>query len=377
MNKNHYLYPYTSDLCKYLICVGHASLALGGGGTFHIESQSFITNESLILKLKDPPLWGVNFREVKTCSPSNLLVNSNNEIIWQGLTYRDYDPQHFLSKEFFDHFGWQNQQPQSVTEIEGEVIFIGGCANFGHMLFEFLSRAYIISRITDERGALPLVVYDDVNPGAHTLLRMLFPAHKVITVSRRSQLAFRNVWVGSVPFGRNLSGEIFASQESLFYLREDVRKKSGIASSAYKNRSRSRLYFSRRRTQQKRLVNEDVLIPTLKAEGFQIIDPADYSMRDQLEQVLNAEIIMGPLGAATSIAMLAPRDCRIIELVGDRFFGMFNAIVSSVILGQPYQRVVGRRVRMSDNTRPEAIFADFVIQPEAFHTIVKKAVAGG
>jgi capsular polysaccharide biosynthesis protein len=82
----------------------------------------------------------------------------------------------------------------------------------------------------------------------------------------------------------------------------------------------------------------------------------------QLSAVANAEIIWCPLGAASSISVMAPDDCVVIEMLGDKsVFGAYNSILAARCLGQSYARVHGQRVYLADNTRKEGIYADFKI----------------
>jgi capsular polysaccharide biosynthesis protein len=179
----------------------------------------------------------------------------------------------------------------------------------------------------------------------------------------------------NAPFRRDTNAELVTSIDAMTFLRGKVQElaKGCAHSGQERSNRRRRLYFSRRNTQQKRLVNEGDLLPILKALGFDILDPAHLEISEQIALINEAEVVCGPIGAATSMSIFGPRTCKVIELIGDkRNFGAFNSVISSALIGQPYGRVYGERVWLSDNKNPEPIYADFTLDIGAFEKFLKE-----
>ena len=105
------------------------------------------------------------------------------------------------------------------------------------------------------------------------------------------------------------------------------------------------------------------------------MDPVKLTPREQLEIVSNGEIIVGPIGAATAMTLFAPEDCAIIELLPSRDIGgIYNSIGPAHWLGQPYHRIIGRRVRLGDNDRESPLYHDFEVDLEEVRHAVDLAI---
>jgi capsular polysaccharide biosynthesis protein len=307
-------------------------------------------------------------------SAGGLLVTQDSFLVADGLTHRGYDIEHFLGDSFLgcdgERYLLRIASPARI--VDQTCVFLGGSANFGHFLYEYLMRLAVIARV-ERLQRLPVVVYEDTPPRFQEFLDLAgIDASRRIYVPRGVPMGFASLWMPSCSIYRDRLGQLNIWPEALLLLRAQINK----AQQARVGEGRTRLYFSRSSAGNKRLVNESELLPLLVAKGFQIIDPALLSAQDQIKLVSNAEIIWCPLGAASAISMFAPDDCVVIEMVGDnKIFGAYNAIVAARVAGRPYHRIVGRRSHLPDNTRIEAIFADFEVDLDECDHVLSAALS--
>jgi hypothetical protein len=287
------------------------------------------------------------------------LITADGSLLADSLTHKDYFIEEFFSSMIVDNVGdaYKIRLPPPVLTIEKECIFLGGSKNFGHFLYEYLSRLAIVKQCYG-LSRLPVLIFDDLPDRFLDFLDIAGYDHtRRILIPRSATVQVSSLWMPSCPIYRDRQMRMCLWPPSYHYLRNTFSCERFAP-----NTPRRRLYFSRATAANKRLVNEAELTEKLVRRGFEIIEPAQISVDQQLDAVSNAEIIWCPLGAASSISVMAPDDCVIIEMLGDKsVFGAYNSILAARCLGQSYARVHGQRVYLPDNTRKEGIYADFTI----------------
>ena len=77
---------------------------------------------------------------------------------------------------------------------------------------------------------------------------------------------------------------------------------------------RRKLFISRAKAENRRLVNETALLERLEPLGFERIEAKSYSYADQARLFASASIIIGPHGAGLANMVFSPRDTIVIEL---------------------------------------------------------------
>jgi hypothetical protein len=303
---------------------------------------------------------------------TSLFATDDDCLIFSGLTHRDYDIWWYLQNETVqkapDFAVLDLSAPQ--FSVSDECVYFGGSTNFGHFVFENLSRLAVLDGI-DEIQTLRLAVYDDLPLRFFEFLELAgYGAERVLRIPRARNIGFENVWAPSCPFYRDREGVPHVWPAAYHFLR------SKICSQLRRERNagRPRLYLSRQGASQKRVVNEGEVISYLVNEGFEIFDFSGLSAREQVSLIANAEMIIGPIGAAMAATIFAPEDCAVIELHPEAHIsGMYNSIGQAHWLGQPYARVHGRRVLLPDNKVEAAIFHDYAIDLRKLRAAVETA----
>ena len=106
--------------------------------------------------------------------------------------------------------------------------------------------------------------------------------------------------------------------------------------------------------------------------GFRFLTGTATPPEAQLDLVRKAEIIVAPYGAGTAICAFAPEDCMIVETAPSlkSIYGIFNATISSLILGQPFARIAETRVVLADNPATFSHFWDYATDPKRMHDVL-------
>lgn len=80
-----------------------------------------------------------------------------------------------------------------------------------------------------------------------------------------------------------------------------------------------RLYFSRRGHSMRVMINEGALEDALRARGFEIVKPERLSAAAQVQMMREADVVVGPTGAALTNALFAGAGTRIVEIQPENF----------------------------------------------------------
>jgi hypothetical protein len=106
--------------------------------------------------------------------------------------------------------------------------------------------------------------------------------------------------------------------------------------------ARLRLYVSRSRAGQRKVVNEDDLLPVLQRHGFQVIHTEDLDLAEQVRAFSQAEMVAGPHGAGLVNMVFAREGCKVVELCHPFYAGQYIYYLLASTLGFPYRGVMGQ-----------------------------------
>jgi capsular polysaccharide biosynthesis protein len=84
----------------------------------------------------------------------------------------------------------------------------------------------------------------------------------------------------------------------------------------------NRIYLSRRSYPRRILHNESEIEDTLRSIGFSIIDPADYSYKEQVAIFRKARTIVSPHGAGLTNLLFCEPGTRVLELFADCYINL-------------------------------------------------------
>lgn len=245
------------------------------------------------------------------------------------------------------------------TEIEQECVFLGAGStplNFGHFIFEFVSRLVIIEKC-GLLNSLPMVVFDDVPETWLSFLDLYgVDRSRLIKIPRRPAVRFKSVWMTScpnflgVPNFQDMSVDMSYAiwREGL----ESLRKRMISQASVSADSGPARVFIGREGAAHRRIQNYNEVWTALQALGFEKIDFAEKPAADQIRLIGSAEIAVVAAGASSIMTAFAPKHCSIIELIAPNLLGGLGSLCAAAILGQPFTRLFVNAVE--DNETADA-----------------------
>ena len=156
------------------------------------------------------------------------------------------------------------------------------------------------------------------------------PQRKMLFIEEKEKLHFDYLFVASLPGSEGRS-----PQWSVSYLRDKLIKTHGTESPERK------LYFKRGDNAGRNVLNEDAIINILQREGFDIIDPGNLNIHEQINLMQHAKIVISPHGAALSNLLFSRENSTIIELFSPDYFRTDCYYNLSSILNLNYWYIVG------------------------------------
>ncbi|KRA75528.1 hypothetical protein ASD89_08835 [Caulobacter sp. Root656] len=197
--------------------------------------------------------------------------------------------------------------PDTLPVFERAAVFLawGGVFNYGHFVLDCLPSLVAL----DEQGLLER--YPPIAPPLKAWQRELIamavgkPVREV-----RAEL----VRIGAAVHATSMDHYLHGPGDLL------GRTRARILARAPAPRTRGRrLYFSRRGHSMRVMVNEAALEAALRARDFEIVRPERLSAADQIQMMQEADVLVGPTGAAMTNALFAPSGARIVEIQPQNF----------------------------------------------------------
>jgi hypothetical protein len=276
--------------------------------------------------------------------------------------------------------------------IEDECIFLGGMnveptpegsshllpggTNFGHFIFEYLSRLAIFD-IYGLLGRLPIVMYDFIPERWIDWLVLLgIPKDRIIRISVEKAPAFRKVWISSACHYRDSDGRYRMWASGLHWSRYQAFKAVGGPRPGAKRR----IYLGRGSAKWRRVVNEPEIIEMLAGYGFEFPAMHEMSPREQIEAISGAELVVAAGGANTILTHFAPEHCSIITMYPNKLMGqgLWGGLGAAILLRQLYERIDGEIVDTQQsrpiNAAGEFEFADYKVDISTLKSKVETAL---
>lgn len=241
-----------------------------------------------------------------------VLVPPNYSLVfdWQYLVYDGLDTNSRPSMTLMPHFHVNTcddrvllDMPKPVETIGDEVLLFGGGPNFSHCMNDWCSKFFIWSEFL-EKKELPILISKAVPSSVLEWLEYQgIDRHRFIWLEPGASYRCADLWVPSLSHSFK-----WISPRYLKHLRQQVKK---LAKPAQPTR---RLYFSRRKAKVRQLVNEAELLDVLQARNFEIVFAEDLSMKDQIQILAEAEVLVMPIGGASAASLFLPDGALMVEL---------------------------------------------------------------
>ena len=273
----------------------------------------------------EPPLW------VARLGPATILPRLGTVIAQNGAVVHStiheavqYDPKLTSFAYLRRRDGeLEIRPPNKSSVIRRAAVWLPFHAtyNFGHFILDGLT-----SLLALEEAALLgdfAAVAPPLKAWQRELLDIAFPDLNITTVSDHV------VQAEEVAFASSMNNFLHAPTSIVGRLRDRVLANHRPAGTAPSRR----IYLSRRGWSMRVMLNEHELEAELARRGFAIVHPEALTVSEQIEMMRDAEIVIGPSGAALANALWAPPHSRLIEIrpmeFGDAWVPLFREALGS------------------------------------------------
>jgi capsular polysaccharide biosynthesis protein len=197
--------------------------------------------------------------------------------------------------------------PETIPVLARAAVFQawGGTFNYGHFVLDCLPSLVAL----DEQGLLER--YPPIAPPLKAWQRDLI----ALAVGRPvRELKADVVRIDAAVHATSMDHYLHGPGDLLARTRARI-----LAAAPAARASGRRLYFSRRGHSMRVMINESALEMALKARGFEIVRPERLGAADQVRMMREAEVVVGPTGAAMTNVLFASSGARIVEIQPQNF----------------------------------------------------------
>jgi len=288
--------------------------------------------------------WGVS------CGAGFIRLASG-----EFLTESSWRPQYLLNSNNY-RSRWHRHKMRIAGDSCVLHSFFGG--NYGHWLYDEVPR--LLNALPHLPANTQFIVPEPLEPWKlETLLALGIPESRLLRVRAYFEVHCERLW-----FATHLGDS------------EKCITAPGVASRVRKTfrdyfvngslpPASERLFVSRSKAAQHRLLNEEELVPVLRELGFAIVSPEEYSVERQVQMFRNASLVVGAFGAALTNLMFCPAGATLIELQDDLHAPRIWYWKLAHVLGHRYKTIVGK-------TRENRSWGDvrFEINKETFKKMI-------
>jgi capsular polysaccharide biosynthesis protein len=197
--------------------------------------------------------------------------------------------------------------PDGPRTLERAAVFLawGGNFNYGHFVLDCLPSLVAL----DEQGLLER--FPPIAPRLKAWQRDLIAMAVGVPVRELKDDVVR---IGAAVHATSMDHYLHGPGDLLARTRDRI-----LAAAPAARRGGRRLYFSRRGHSMRVMINEPALEAALRTRGFEIVRPERLGAAAQVQMMREAEVVVGPTGAAMTNALFASAGARIVEIQPENF----------------------------------------------------------
>ncbi len=241
-----------------------------------------------------------------------IVAASNGAIITRdGFLLRD------LSREFanrFLHSITQKGVIPAASSLNGTaaVLVTAGTNTYYHWLVDILPRLAMIQEVQLDKKVNYYVVAELKYAFQKDSLKLLGISEDQLMIINHLNNAYQadELVVPSLPSRLGM-----VSEYAIQFLR-----KSFITENLFKKPIFERIYISRKKANNRKLLNEPAITDFLEQQGFQVVFPEEFSFQEQVQMFYSAKFIIAPHGSGMTNIVFCNNDVRILEVFSSDFF---------------------------------------------------------
>jgi capsular polysaccharide biosynthesis protein len=224
--------------------------------------------------------------------------------------------------------------------------------NYWHFMTEIVPRLWLYD-VWPELRALPVIVRRKGDKFEQVLADAIgVPTSQLFALDSKAIYRFKHLIFPSALC------DLALTEAKIAFVRRKLA--DGVAPSAGRRR---RFYLSRSDRGARIIVNEAEIIEVLKRYGFETITPSDLSIREQAELFGQAEMLVGPHGAALTNMMFMAPGAVVLELAAKPWGALFFTLASAcrlhyMALGSQWDFYPANRHRKREYRNPAAMAFD-------------------
>lgn len=336
-----------------------------------------------------PTKFASQFVRAKNIPARRIFKVSNVCVTAEGVTFRNlrvFIPSLPWSKDLIRYQTGEllaTQWKQTVRTLDEQPLILAydhwALSNYYHWMIESLPRLFVAGSLyRDCRILLP----DDVHEYVISSLELLgiknferIGADEIIRVPRliMPEIVYYNGVENEdrppEPSDVVVSHPL-AHEELILPVR---RKLLGTFSPSYPFR---KVYVSRSRSRIRRLINEEDILPTLKASGFEIVYFEGMSLVEQIRLMQETCILAGVHGSNMVNILFLPTTSKVIELMNEHQLNDAFYLLASSIGIDYYSVPCSMHDDALKNSRDSVLIndADLVVNKDCFHRVLNEAL---
>ncbi len=222
-----------------------------------------------------------------------------------------------------------------IQYIDGNVVILAGLLNYVyfHWLFDILPRIHLLNLSGIAPESIDYFVVNNKLPFQRETLQILGIAeNQIIEVATSHHIQAKKLIVPSFP------GTIaWMPKWACDYLKKSLHQLN-LPSLALKNKKR--IYISRNKSTNRRLINEEEIIDFLQQYDFEVVNLESMSVRQQADLLSQAEVVISPHGSGLSNLVFCQKGTKVIEILSPFYVYHCYWLISN-LLELEYYYVLG------------------------------------
>ncbi|MCS3469746.1 capsular polysaccharide biosynthesis protein [Pseudomonas sp. JUb42] len=345
-----------------------------------VQGPRFVAHEVAATAITLPEVALYHFINGQVCSVSRSVILPGGRLVAERVvtaksTAADYSGAHLLYHG--QTLALVRQAPQAELIEKGLLVTGGSEVNYYHWVLEILSQLQFIGELPGEYDDYPLLIsgHSQNIPAIKALIGAIGSARPVVFLKSVAAYCVTDLLLVSAPNNcitnykgesRSIAENSFARPESINFLRG---KALSLAADIDPGSLPKRVFLGRKGFL--RPYNQSEILARLEPLGFVCVYMEEQDIHHQVAIMANADIIIGPTGAAWTNIIFATRGARALCWMAEEagaisFFSNLAAIVGVEMDYIPYQ------AQTSDSR--EIYYKGYTIEPDTIVAWLTKDV---
>ncbi|WP_367066291.1 glycosyltransferase family 61 protein [Oryzisolibacter sp. LB2S] len=272
-----------------------------------------------------PPICIIQVENARVCGGTNLTFTDEDVICHDLYNFeQDYTSEELHGRHVIDVNKKQicvTHEDTAPEDIQVAAAFVDACAsNYAHWLTEVLPRVAAFCSVKQFKD-VPVIVDEGLHKNImSSLAAVVEPGREIITIPIGRAIRVARLYItsvaGYVPFEpRKKRGDApvhgYFSPPALNYLKNVLAPAVvALGIQAYPKK-----IYIRRNSGVRKVTNNAEIERLLVAQGFSVVEPEKLSFAQQIALFYNADIVIGPTGAAMSNIIFSRNEAAIVILI--------------------------------------------------------------